>query len=122
MEEVAMYKTENQQRAKIIAVDFDGTLCENKWPEIGEPNLKLIRYLREEKSKGSRLILWTCRHGVEVDQALEWCYWLGLEFDAVNQNLPEIIEAFGEDTRKIFANEYIDDKANTQFELPYKVR
>lgn len=122
MEEVAMYKAETQQRAKIIAVDFDGTLCENKWPEIGEPNLKLIRYLRDEKAKGSRIILWTCRHGEEVDQALEWCYWLGLEFDAVNQNLPEIIELFGEDTRKIFANEYIDDRANTQFELPYKVR
>ena len=42
---------------KIIAVDFDGTLCENKWPEIGEPNKELIAYLKEQKEAGVKLIL-----------------------------------------------------------------
>ena len=42
---------------KIIAVDFDGTLCENKWPAIGEPNTELIDYLKTEMDRGSKLIL-----------------------------------------------------------------
>ena len=122
MEEAAVYTTGKEEKAKIIAVDFDGTLCENKWPEIGEPNMKLILYLREEKRKGSKLILWSCRTQEQLAEALEWCFWMQLEFDAVNQNLPEIIEMFGEDTRKIFADEYIDDRACTKFDLPVHMK
>ena len=44
-----------------IAVDFDGTLCENKWPDIGNANLELIEQLKYAKGKGAKLILWTCR-------------------------------------------------------------
>lgn len=95
---------------KIIAVDFDGTLCENKWPEIGEPNEELIWYLRKRQAEGDKLILWTCRVDDMLQKAVEWCYDYGLIFNAVNENLPEIIENFGSDTRKIFANEYIDDR------------
>ena len=55
---------------QIIAVDFDGTLCENKWPEIGEPNTKLIGYLIEmRKTFGAKIILWTCRVGEMLDKA-----------------------------------------------------
>ena len=97
---------------KIIAVDFDGTLCENKWPGIGEPRMDVIRYCKDEQKKGAKLILWTCRQGKELLDALYWCnVGLDLAFDAVNENLPEIIEEFGHDTRKIFAHEYIDDRA-----------
>lgn len=46
---------------KIIAVDFDGTLCENQWPEIGEPKKEVITYLKERQTAGDKLILWTCR-------------------------------------------------------------
>ena len=35
-------------KPNIIAVDFDGTLCENKWPEIGMPNEELIEYLKKK--------------------------------------------------------------------------
>lgn len=44
--------------SKIIAVDFDGTLCENKWPEIGEPNKELIAYLKEQKEAGVKITSW----------------------------------------------------------------
>lgn len=94
----------------IIAVDFDGTLCENKYPEIGEPNKELIDYLKKRQENGERLILWTARNEEQTQQAVKWCKEQGLIFDAVNENLPEIIEAFGGDSRKIFANEYIDDR------------
>ncbi len=46
---------------KVIATDFDGTLCENKWPEIGEPNEEVINYLKREAKQGTKIVLWTCR-------------------------------------------------------------
>ena len=94
----------------IIAVDFDGTLCENKYPEIGKPNSVFIDELKVRKDNGAKIILWTCRVGDKLEQAIDWCRDHGLIFDAVNQNLPEIIESFGGDLRKIFANEYIDNR------------
>lgn len=95
---------------KIIAVDFDGTLCENKWPEIGEANKEMITYLKDRQANGDKLILWTCRVDDMLKNAIDWSAEQGLIFDAVNENLPEIVASFGTDTRKIFANEYIDDR------------
>lgn len=46
---------------KIIAVDFDGCLCENAWPDIGDDNPQVVRALLEEQKQGAKLILWTCR-------------------------------------------------------------
>lgn len=86
---------------KIIAVDFDGTLCEYQWPEIGEPKKEVITYLKERQAAGDKLILWTCRVGEMLEKAVKWCAGQGLEFDAVNKNLPEIIAEYGTDTRKI---------------------
>lgn len=110
--------------SKIIAVDFDGTLCENKWPEIGEANEDMIYYLRKRQAEGDKLILWTCRVGDMLRKAINWCYNYGLIFNAVNENLPEIIDSFGSDTRKIFANEYIEE--NNEFveitEVEYNMR
>lgn len=96
---------------EIIAVDFDGTLCENKFPEIGEPRSGVLAYCIAKKALGAKLILWTCRTGQDLQAAVDWCKEHSLEFDAVNENLPEHIEAFGGDTRKVFADQYIDDKS-----------
>lgn len=103
----------------IIAVDFDGTLITgNTWPDVcGEPNRKLISYLIGQKNKGNKIILWTNRTDVPEKEsyplrdAVEFCRAAGLEFDAVNENLPEIIQAYGSDSRKVSADTYIDDKA-----------
>lgn len=96
---------------KIIAVDFDGTLCTNKWPEIGQANLALIDWLKQERKSGTKLILWTCRTGEMLDKAVNWCIHRGLEFDSVNDNIPEANEKFGGNSRKVFANIYLDDSA-----------
>ena len=98
---------------KIIAVDFDGCLCKNAWPEIGKPNLGAIGPLLHRQDKGDKLILWTCREGKALQDALEWCGRYGLKFDAVNANLPEMNAMYGNDSRKIGADEYWDDKAVT---------
>lgn len=96
---------------RIIAVDFDGTLCESAWPEIGAPKRHWIDRALKERKCGSKLILWTCREGSMLDKAVEWCKQFGLEFDAVNENLPEQNALYGNDSRKIGADEYWDDKA-----------
>ena len=97
--------------SKTWAVDMDGTLCINKFPEIGEPNKELIRFLIDRRKRGDKVILWTCRVAKRLDEAVEWCKRQGLEFDVVNGNLPEDIEKYGNDPRKINADYYIDDKA-----------
>lgn len=101
------------EHAKIIAVDFDGTLVENHHPDIGPPIWGVVARVRAEQEKGTKVILWTCRRGEALAAAVRVCEErMGLlPFAAVNENLPEIIEAFGGDTRKIFANEYWDDRA-----------
>lgn len=90
-----------------IAVDFDGTLHSGSYPFIGNPNLDLIQKLIEGRKNGDKVILWTCREDALLETAVEWCKTYGLEFDAVNDNLP----GDHANPRKIFADVYIDDRA-----------
>jgi len=101
--------------SQVIAVDFDGTLCENKWPDIGRPNEWLIEFIKTQRANGHKIILWTCREEWRLDQAIQWCKSHGLEFDEVNQNLKERIELYGNNCRKVSADLYIDDKAINAF-------
>jgi len=96
---------------KIIAVDFDGCLCKNNWPYIGDPNMPVIIALRKFRKHGGKVILWTCRENESLQKAVEWCAVCGLKFDAVNENLPEMNALYGNDCRKIGADAYWDDKA-----------
>ena len=96
---------------KVIAVDFDGCLCVKKWPEIGAPNWNAINALIRRKAEGDKIILWTCRDGKQLEEAVLWCLNHGLRFDAINENLPENVKFFGNDCRKVWANEYWDDRA-----------
>ncbi len=92
-----------------IAVDFDGTIVEHKYPEIGEELLFAFQTLKELQKQGHQLILWTYRAGKELDEAVEFCKKNELEFYAVNKNYPE--ENFDDSiSRKIDADIYIDDK------------
>ena len=100
-----------KRKYTIYAVDFDGTLCEDSWPDIGKPNCILIPALLELKANGDKLILWTCRTGDLLVKAVAWCKKQGLEFDAINENLPEMIGQVGSESRKVFADIYIDDKS-----------
>lgn len=102
---------------KIIAVDFDGTICENRYPQIGPVNMDVLRKLIAHRASGGRLILWSCRAGDLLKEAVAFCRSYGLEFDAVNDNLPEIVSAFHGNTRKVYADEYWDDR-NRVFSAP----
>jgi hydroxymethylpyrimidine pyrophosphatase-like HAD family hydrolase len=92
-----------------IAVDFDGTIVENKFPSIGKPMLFAFETLKALQDRGFLLILWTVRKGKELDEAVEFCRQNGIEFYAVNANYPE--ESFDADvSRKIVADIFIDDR------------
>lgn len=93
---------------KIIAVDFDGTLCTNAYPEIGEPIPYSLLYVTRAKAAGHIITLHTCRQGKFLDDAIAWCKARGITFDYINENVPANIKRFGGDTRKIYADVYFD--------------
>lgn len=93
----------------IIAVDFDGTIVEHKYPEIGNERPFATYTLRKLIEERHRLILWTVRRGKELQEAVDWCKERGVEFYAVNRNFPEeTVEAHG-GYSKINAELFIDD-------------
>lgn len=96
---------------KVIAIDFDGTLCKSEYPVILKPKKRVIKRAIKEQERGALLILWTCREGRELAEAIKWCRSHGLIFDAINSNPTEQIRTFGTDPRKIGADEYWDDKS-----------
>lgn len=92
----------------IIAVDFDKTLSlGTHYPYIGEPNTELISILNQLQALKHTIILWTCREGKELNEAVEWLKDQGLTPDYINSNVPWL----GFDCRKIVADYYIDDCA-----------
>ena len=98
-------------RPYIVAVDFDGTLCEDSWPDIGEENRVLLDIIPMLQKLGVLVVLWTCREGEALEAAEDWCGRRGVRFDAVNENCGCIVELFRWNTRKIHADEYWDDRA-----------
>lgn len=110
-------------RKTIYAVDFDGTLSNGEYPNVGEPNLALIEHLKKKKDKGqATLILWTCRGGESLQEAIDYCKKYGLEFDYVNDNDAEMIEKYNNNNRKIYADVYIDDHAinKPEWNVPFR--
>lgn len=99
----------------IIAVDFDGTLCANAWPEIGKPNKEMIDFLKNRRKDGDKLILWTMRENEMLQKAVKWCEHFGLYFDAVNDNEQRQKEAWNNNPRKVYADWYIDDHNAEKF-------
>ena len=98
--------------SQIIACDFDGCLCEDMYPAIGEENAVLITMLKTMKKRGDKLILWTCRTGKALKSAIAWCKDKGLYWDAINDDVPDVKQNYTKHyNRKIFADVYIDEKS-----------
>ena len=73
----------------IFAIDFDGTIFSEAWPEIGEPVREVVKFIRELQERGDLWILYTMREGATLEQAVAALAELGLRPDAINDNLPE---------------------------------
>ncbi len=97
------------QKPLIIAVDFDGTIVEHKYPQIGEIIPGAFEVLQELQENGHKLILWTFRDGEYLKDAVDFCLENGIMFYAVNESLPN--EDFNKYmSRKINADVFIDDR------------
>lgn len=95
----------------VIAVDFDGTIVEHRYPEIGKEIPMAISALKRLQAEGHILVLWSVREGSRLEEAVEFCRSRGLEFYAVNANHPE--DSVAEDdikARKLSADIFIDDR------------
>ena len=93
-----------------IAVDFDGTIVEHRYPRIGEEipfAVETLKLLQQEKH---RLILWSVREGELLEEAVEWCRARGLEFYAVNKDYPEEEMTDKDYSRKLKVDLFIDDR------------
>jgi len=96
-------------KSRVIAVDFDGTIVEHNFPGIGREMLFAFDTLKELQKKGHRIILWTFRTGKYLDEAVAYCHKNGIDFYAVNKSFPE--EELSKDVpRKIQADLFIDDR------------
>jgi len=94
----------------IIAVDFDGTLHDGHWPDIGNPKYFSVEVMQRLKADGHYLIIWTCREGERQTEMINWLIGQGIPFDRVNDHKPESVELYGCNSRKVYAHLYIDDK------------
>lgn len=95
----------------IIAVDFDGTIVQHKYPSIGKELPFAVETLRQLASDGHKLVLWTVRSGDTLEEALAWCRQRGLQFYAVNSNYPpgSLFSGSRNSSPKIEADIFIDD-------------
>lgn len=105
----------------VLAIDYDGTIFEGSCPKLGKPKQDVIKKIKEfQKVKDCEIVLWTCREGKSLQEALSRTSKEGLEWDAVNESPPsqkeyqqstlmENGEVFG--LRKIFAHLYVDDRS-----------
>ena len=95
----------------VIAVDFDGTIVEHRYPEIGKEVPFAIQTLKMLIKEQHRLILWTVREGELLDEAVEWCKQRGVEFWAINKDYPEEEKENNNNySRKLKADLFIDDR------------
>lgn len=91
-----------------IAIDFDGTITkENSYPKIGELKPNCVDVLKKLKAQGHRLILWTCRNGEALKEAIDFMAAQGVIFDSINKSIwnPGTLSV------KVCAHLYIDDAA-----------
>jgi hydroxymethylpyrimidine pyrophosphatase-like HAD family hydrolase len=97
-------------KSKIIAVDFDGTIVDDAYPNIGKPKLFAFETLKKLQSDGHRLILWTYRYGERLIEAIEFCEKHEIIFDAINNNFHGEEFDISKQSRKIHADLFIDDR------------
>ena len=95
----------------IIAVDFDGTIVEHRYPEIGREIPFATETLRMLLKEHHKLILWSVREGKLLEDAVNWCKERGIEFYAINRDYPEeTLDNNNHFSRKIKADYFIDDR------------
>lgn len=94
----------------VLAIDFDGTIAEVSFPEVGAIRKDAAMYIRKLYDEGHYIIINTCRSGHAEGLAEEFLKYHMIPYHYINSNLPELIVEYKQDCRKISADYYIDDK------------
>lgn len=94
----------------IIAVDFDGTIARSDYPDIKGEMPYAGEVLRRLHASGHYIILWTCRCGDRLLDALNWLLEHKIPFDRINDHNPDNVRLYGEGGNKVYAHCYVDDK------------
>lgn len=95
----------------IFAVDYDGTLSDHSWPGVGTIKLDTLNFCKERQQLGDKIILWTCRTGRYLKEALEYLESFDFKPDYVNENVPWDTSIYPDESRKVGADYYIDDRS-----------
>lgn len=95
----------------ILAIDFDGTIVHDQFPSIGNLVEGAKEVINKLYGEGYTIIIWTCRTGIHKAEAVEFLAKNGIKFHRINESSPQnLIKYNGKDTRKVYADLYIDDK------------
>lgn len=94
----------------IIAIDFDGTICTGKYPDIDGLQPYAKEMINKLYADGHYIIIWTCRENGMLLKAINWLLDNGIKFHRINDHNPENLVKYGGNTRKVYAHLYIDDK------------
>lgn len=94
----------------ILAVDFDGTICHGQYPSIDGLQPGAVDVINRLYDQGHYIIIYTCRSGDQLVTAVNWMLEHGIKFHRVNDNHPDQIRMYNNNSRKVYAHMYIDDK------------
>ena len=94
----------------ILVIDFDGTICEHSFPEVGKMRPEADYFINKLFDEGHEIVINTCRSGIYEGLAETFLRENKIHFHYINSNMPHLIEQYGQDCRKISGDIYIDDK------------
>lgn len=96
----------------IFAVDFDGTIVEHEFPDIGPEKFGAIETMKALQKVGHKIIIWTCRTDKSLEAMKRWLEKNNFVPDAINENIENLDYAFP----KVYADVYLDDRSFPPFE------
>lgn len=96
----------------IFAIDFDGTIVEHEFPDIGPEKFAAIKTMKDLQKVGHKVIIWTCRSGRYLESMKSWLKNHDFVPDAINENIDKLDFGFP----KVYANVYLDDRSFPPFE------
>lgn len=108
LEEFYKERADKQRETMYIAVDFDGTMVDHCYPEIGKPVPGALVFCRKFMEQGHQIILWTMRSGKELEEAADYMRSNGIELFGINTNPTQHTWT---ESPKAYAHLYIDDAA-----------
>lgn len=98
-----------ENKKRVIAVDLDGCLWEEDFPNIGAINWHVVNTVKMWKEQGHKIVIWTCRSDEKsIKEAKDKLDELGIKYDKFNENVPN---QYGGDPRKAYCSMYLDDRA-----------